>query len=107
MLFSPSIVVRPCCHRALLSDTAILVLDEATANVDKTTDALIQRSLRLLISQSKKTILIVAHRIDTIMDCDVLLVLNNGELVEHGSPAELVGREQGFFNTMVQSTKYS
>ena len=71
------------------------------------TDGLIQHSLRSLIAQSKKTILIVAHRIDTVMDCDVLLVLNNGELVEYGSPAELVKKEGGFFNGMVQSTKYS
>ena len=89
--------------RALLADTKILALDEATANVDRTTDALIQKSLHALIAQNDKTLLIIAHRIDTIMCCEQLLVLHNGSLVESGSPSELTARSNGVFARMVRA----
>lgn len=80
-------------------------MDEATANVDRATDALIQKSLHSLIAQNEKTLLIIAHRIDTVMDCDLLLVLDNGELVEFGSPHKLLSQDNGIFAGMVAAAK--
>ena len=92
--------------RALLSDAKILALDEATANVDRATDVLIQTSLQKWIAQEDKTLLIIAHRIDTVMNCDVLFVLEKGTLIEVGSPKELAGREQGHFKKMLQASSH-
>ena len=91
--------------RALLADAKILALDEATANVDRLTDSLIQESLRSLIAEKNKTLLVIAHRIDTVMDCDLLLVLDRGALMEFGSPAELLGKKNGRFAGMVSAAK--
>ena len=91
--------------RALLSDAKILALDEATANVDRATDALIQNSLHSIITQNEKTLLIIAHRIDTVMDCDLLLVLQNGEMAEFGSPQSLLSHKNGVFAGMVEAAK--
>lgn len=92
-------------YRALLTDAKILALDEATANVDRGTDSVIQASLRSFIEESEKTLLIIAHRIDTVMDCDLLLVLDNGRLLETGSPEELMKKRHGVFAGMVHAAK--
>jgi len=92
-------------YRALLTDSKILALDEATANVDRNTDALIQDALRSLIAMHDKTLLIIAHRIDTILDCDLLLVLDNGRVVEFGSPSSLMSHANGFFKGMVDAAR--
>ena len=91
--------------RVLLSDAKIVALDEATANVDRGTDSLIQNSLHSLITNNDKTLLIIAHRIDTVMDCDLLLVLENGELVEFDAPSSLMTKEGGVFAGMVEAAK--
>eukprot|EP00210_Caulerpa_lentillifera_P007916 g7557.t1 len=96
-----------CLARALLEDSKILALDEATANVDHATDVLIQHSLRSLISERKKTLLIIAHRIDTILDCDLLVVLQGGKLVEFGCPSELLAQQEGTFERMVEAARRS
>ncbi len=86
----------------------MLALDEATANVDRATDALIQQALREVVSGtagSGHVLMVIAHRIDTIMDCDSLLVLSGGELVEEGPPAELAARPDGTFSRMVAAAK--
>jgi ATP-binding cassette subfamily C (CFTR/MRP) protein 1 len=83
-----------CLARALMLKSKILVLDEATSNVDGETDQLMQRIIR---SEFKEhTIITVAHRLDTIMDSDVVAVLDGGRLVEFGPPQELLGRESLF-----------
>eukprot|EP00210_Caulerpa_lentillifera_P008933 g8524.t1 len=94
-----------CLARALLSDSKILALDEATANVDRTTDALIQDALRSMSAKNQKTLLTIAHRIDTVMDCDLLMVLDGGRLVEFGSPTELLARDGGPFKGMVEAAR--
>ena len=93
--------------RVLLSDAKIVALDEATANVDRGTDSLIQSSLHSLITKNDKTLLIIAHRIDTVMDCDLLLVLEDGELVEFDSLGRLMAKDGGVFAGMVKAAKKS
>jgi ABC-type multidrug transport system fused ATPase/permease subunit len=73
----------------------VLVLDEATAAVDVETDALLQETLRSDLFRHR-TIITIAHRINTIIDCDRIVVLRRGEVVEFGSPAELL-RTGGLF----------
>lgn len=87
--------------RAMLMRPArgkVVLLDEATSNVDGETNNLMQRLIREEFSEH--TIITVAHRLDTIMDSDVVLVLDAGKLVEVGPPRELVEKEGGYFRTL-------
>ncbi|KAF6770392.1 hypothetical protein AHF37_11100 [Paragonimus kellicotti] len=77
-----------CLARALLRRTPILVLDEATAAVDPVTDNLIQETIRKEFSHC--TVLTIAHRLNTIMDYDRILVLDEGRMLEVGNPRELL-----------------
>ncbi|KAI9198325.1 hypothetical protein LWI28_013908 [Acer negundo] len=88
--------------RALLRRSKIIVLDEATAAVDVRTDALIQRTIREEFKSC--TMLIIAHRLNTIIDCDRILVLDAGQVVEHDTPETLLLNKEGAFSRMVQST---
>eukprot|EP00249_Psilotum_nudum_P023194 c28783_g1_i1 orf=631-5508(+) len=88
--------------RALLRRAKILVLDEATAAVDVGTDALIQKTIREEFKLC--TMLIIAHRINTIIDCDRILVLDAGQLVEMDTPEKLLLNEESIFSGMVRST---
>jgi ATP-binding cassette subfamily C (CFTR/MRP) protein 4 len=97
-----------CLARAILLQNKILVLDEPTANVDMRTDQLLQQTLKEDFF-ADATIFSVAHRLDTIMDYDKVLVLGDGKVLEYGSPNELLlakhkGGEKGFFASMVDST---
>lgn len=74
--------------RTVLSKPQILILDEATANIDTETETLIQESLSKI--KNIGTMLIVAHRLSTIQHCDQIVVLNNGEVVEKGNHQELL-----------------
>eukprot|EP00210_Caulerpa_lentillifera_P000997 g960.t1 len=91
-----------CLARAILLEAKILALDEATANVDHETDALVQESIRSLVHQKDKTVLIIAHRVDTILDCDYILVLDKGRKVEFGSPDLLLSQSESKFRSMVE-----
>ena len=82
--------------RALLTDSTILVLDEATAAVDVQTDALLQDTLRCDLF-SNRTIVTIAHRINTIIDYDKIVVLSKGEVTEYGSPEELINSRGQFY----------
>ncbi|KAJ5536597.1 Metal resistance protein YCF1 [Penicillium frequentans] len=82
--------------RALLTPSNILVLDEATAAVDVETDALLQRTLRSDIF-SNRTIITIAHRINTIIDSDRIVVLDKGEVAEFDTPAELIKQGGKFY----------
>ncbi|TVY43944.1 ATP-dependent bile acid permease [Lachnellula occidentalis] len=88
-----------CLARAILSHPKILLLDEATSAVDKETDTLIQRSIREEFSNT--TLLVIAHRLSTVMDFDKILVMNDGLAAEFGSARELLQVEGGIFKTMV------
>ncbi|XP_047948390.1 ABC transporter C family member 2-like [Salvia hispanica] len=88
--------------RALLRRSKILVLDEATAAVDVGTDALIQKTIREEFKSC--TMLIIAHRLNTIIDCDNILLLDSGKVVEFDTPEALLRQEGSAFSKMVQST---
>ncbi|TKY71949.1 ABC transporter C family member 2 [Spatholobus suberectus] len=88
--------------RALLRRSKILVLDEATAAVDVRTDALIQKTIREEFKSC--TMLIIAHRLNTIIDCDQILLLGGGKVLEYDTPEELLSNEGSAFSKMVQST---
>lgn len=93
-----------CLARALLRRTQILVLDEATASVDQSSDELIQQTLRK--SFAKCTILTIAHRINTIIDYTKIMVIDNGSLVEFDRPEKLLARkENSLFYKLVEESK--
>ncbi|CAI6334322.1 unnamed protein product [Periconia digitata] len=87
-----------CLARAMLRESKILVLDEATSNVDAETDTLMQRITRKEFSGH--TIVTVANRLNTIEDSDVVAVLDGGRLAEFGSPAELLARKDSLFKQL-------
>jgi ABC-type multidrug transport system fused ATPase/permease subunit len=76
--------------RAILADPRILILDEATASVDTRTEVLIQRALGRLLRG--RTSIVIAHRLSTVRNADLVLVLNEGEIVERGTHTELLAR---------------
>jgi ATP-binding cassette subfamily C (CFTR/MRP) protein 1 len=87
-----------CLARALLRRPKVLILDEATASVDYETDRLIQTTIR---AEFEGTVLNIAHRLNTIMDADQILVLGAGAIVEAGHPAELLQAAGGELRRMV------
>ncbi|KAI9893113.1 MAG: hypothetical protein M1814_000660 [Vezdaea aestivalis] len=88
--------------RTLLTPSNILVLDEATAAVDVETDALLQETLRSSIFRDR-TIITIAHRINTILDSDRIVVLNAGRVSEFDSPAALVSRKGLFYDLVKEA----
>jgi ABC-type multidrug transport system fused ATPase/permease subunit len=88
--------------RALLQKSKILVLDEATAAVDVGTDALIQKTIREEFKSY--TMLTIAHRLNTIIDSDRILVLDAGQVVEMDTPQQLLSKKDGMLSGMVRST---
>jgi len=83
--------------RALVADAKILVLDEATANIDSYTEMLIQKALKRLLEG--RTGLVIAHRLATIRGADRIIVLQNGELLESGNHDELM-KKQGLYSKL-------
>nr|XP_057938958.1 ATP-binding cassette sub-family C member 4-like isoform X2 [Doryrhamphus excisus] len=91
-----------CLARAILRKNRILVIDEATANVDPRTDSLIQQTIRDKFQDC--TVLTIAHRLNTIIDCDRILVLDAGKIQEYDEPYTLLQNKEGLFYQMVQQT---
>ncbi|KAJ8613372.1 hypothetical protein CTAYLR_002291 [Chrysophaeum taylorii] len=90
-----------CLSRALLLRREVITLDEATAGIDMNLDARIQNMLRKATALGQKsTVFIVAHRIWTIKDADLILVLDNGRLVELAPPSELLANPRSAFRAM-------
>ncbi|KAF6083621.1 ATP binding cassette subfamily C member 4 [Phyllostomus discolor] len=89
-----------CLARAILRKNRILIIDEATANVDLRTDELIQKKIREKFAQC--TVLTIAHRLNTIIDSDKIMVLDSGRLKEYDEPYVLLQNTESLFYKMVQ-----
>ncbi|KAK4480717.1 hypothetical protein RD792_013799 [Penstemon davidsonii] len=89
-----------CLGRALLRRSKILVLDEATASIDNATDMVLQKTIRTEFADC--TVITVAHRIPTVMDCTKVLAISDGKLVEYDEPMKLMKREDSLFARLVQ-----
>jgi len=87
-----------CLARAIVRNNRILVLDEATANVDPKTDAFIQTTIRKKFVHC--TVFTIAHRLHTIMDSDRVLVMDAGQVAELATPAELLADQSSIFAGM-------
>lgn len=86
--------------RAILADHEILILDEATSNVDTRTEVAIQKGMKKLMEG--KTSFVIAHRLSTIEKSDKIIVINNGEIVESGKHADLIA-QKGFYYNLYKS----
>ena len=87
-----------CLTRALLRKTKILILDEATASVDPSTDELIQRSIREHFADC--TVITIAHRLHTILDSSRIIVLDQGRIIEIDTPQNLLANKNSVFYSM-------
>ena len=95
-----------CFARAMLADPRILILDEATSSVDSLTEARLQRALAALLKG--RTSFVVAHRLSTIRSADLVLVLDHGRIIEHGTHANLLaagGHYAALHNQFIQGTQ--
>ncbi|ETV95462.1 hypothetical protein H310_10942 [Aphanomyces invadans] len=88
-----------CIARALLKNTRILVMDEATASIDATTDASLQATMRVEFACC--TVLTIAHRINTILDSSRILVMDQGAVAEFDTPSALLENDSGIFSSLV------
>ncbi|WP_455719052.1 ATP-binding cassette domain-containing protein, partial [Anaerosporobacter sp.] len=86
--------------RAILADPKILILDEATSSVDTRTEIRIQKAMNNLMKG--RTSFVIAHRLSTIKDADLILVMNNGDIVEQGTHEELLA-QGGFYEKLYNS----
>lgn len=94
-----------CLARAIIRSSKILILDEATANVDTATDTLIQAVIRECFAHC--TVITIAHRLETVIDSDKLLVLDAGRVIEYGTVDELAKREGGVFKSLLEAHRGS
>ena len=86
--------------RAMLYDTGMLILDEATSNVDTNTERQVQKAIRNLMAG--KTCFVIAHRLSTIQNADLILVVNHGDIVEQGTHESLMAAK-GFYYSLYRS----
>lgn len=89
-----------CLARAMLKNPKVLLMDEATASIDYATDSKIQETIR----EIKNTTITIAHRLQTIIDYDKVLVLDRGEVIEYGDPFDLISKQGGIFRGMCEQT---
>ncbi|OMJ73847.1 hypothetical protein SteCoe_27360 [Stentor coeruleus] len=91
-----------CLARALIKDTKILIIDEATANVDRETERVIQHSIKY--KTLGRTVIIIAHRITTIRDCDKIVIVKDGRCSEFGTHSELSVNSQ-YYKEILEQTE--
>ena len=92
-----------CVGRALLRQSSIILMDEASANVDSATDAMLQQMMRTCFAEA--TVVVVAHRVNTILDCDRIAVLSGGRLVECDTPGNLLADKDSEFKKLVEQMR--
>ena len=93
-----------CLARTLLQQSKIVILDEPTAHVDPNTEKTIWSTVREKLNNS--TVIIIAHRLNTVKDCDVIMVLKEGQLAELGTIDSLLARKEGIFYEMASSQNF-
>lgn len=93
-----------CLARSILQQPKIMVLDEATSAVDKETDALIQQAIRAEFGRNSSSLLVIAHRLSTVADFDRIIVMDQGRMVEFGTPQELLSIKGGVFQDLVEQS---
>lgn len=86
--------------RTILSDTKIVLLDEATSNIDQSTDTIIQEIIKEKFKN--KTLMIIAHRIHSVMNCDKIVVMDKGKIIEFDTPQNLLLNESSEFSKLVK-----
>jgi ABC-type multidrug transport system fused ATPase/permease subunit len=96
-----------CLARALLKKSRILVLDEATSSVDARTDQEVQETIRREFVDKGVTVITVAHRLDTVLGYDKIAVLGAGQILEYGTPAELLRTPRGELRRLVDADSLS
>jgi len=96
-----------CLARALVRKSKILILDEATSSIDHDTDKLIQATIREEFGQGKCTVLTIAHRLDSIIDSDRILVMSGGRVGEIGTPQTLLRNKSSLFSQLVAADRKS
>ena len=74
--------------RALVKNPSLIILDEATSHIDPHSEALVQAATAKILAE--RTVIVIAHRLETIKKCDLILVLENGRIVEMGEPKQLL-----------------
>jgi len=84
--------------RAILKNSPILIFDEATSSLDSITEQSIMRALN--IATKDRTSIIIAHRLSTVVDCDQILVLDHGQVVEQGTHQELVSKTDSYYHKL-------
>ena len=92
-----------CVGRALLRQSSIILMDEASANVDSATDQMLQQMMRTCFADA--TVVVVAHRVNTILDCDRIAVLKDGRVSECDTPAKLMGDPTSEFAGLVEQMR--
>lgn len=88
-----------CFARSALKNSKLIILDEATASIDIKSEEMIQKYIEEEFKSS--SMLIIAHRVQTVMDCNKIIVLKDGEIVDYDSPSNLMAKE-GFFRDIVK-----
>ena len=92
-----------CFARAILQPSKLVLFDEATANIDLKTEEIIQRSVKKRFVGC--TMIVVAHRVQTVLECDRIVVMDLGRVQEFGTPEELIRKESGFFKEIFEKMK--
>jgi len=90
--------------RALLANPRILILDEATSNIDTTTEKLVQKGIKKLLFN--RTSFVIAHRLSTIRDCDKIMVIDDGRIVEGGTHEELISQKGLYYDLYMSQYKF-
>lgn len=87
--------------RALIKKAKIMCFDEATSSLDNQTEAQVQKAIDAISSEgSSRTTLIIAHRLSTVRNCDLIIALKDGEVIEQGSHQELLNIEGGYYSKL-------